>query len=280
MNPNRTMNQQRKAAVSDSGGTGPALVFLHGFCESKAIWQDFVTPLTADYRVILIDLPGFGGNDAPRDDYSMESGAAAVQQVLADLQLEKSLVIGHSMGGYVALALAEKYPQLLAGLVLFHSSALADTEEKKDNRNKTIAFIHKQGVDKFMDTFVAPLFYEGNREAKKDAIALLTQIGKQSPEPAILGALAGMRDRQDRSQVLKTVDFPVMIIAGKQDPAVALEQTLQQCHLPQESHTLFLDQTGHMGMFEKPRETLLALQGFATRCFAKTRKEGHPDMLG
>lgn len=268
------------AAVSDSGGTGPALVFLHGFCESKAIWQDFVTPLTAAYRVIRIDLPGFGDNDAPQQDYSMESGARYVHQVLAALELEKSLVIGHSMGGYVALALAEKHPRLLAGLALFHSSALADPEEKKDTRNKTIAFIQKQGLATFMDSFVAPLFYEGNREAQQQAIARLTRIGKQGSEAAVLGAIAGMRDRPDRSQVLQAVDFPVMFIAGKQDPAVTLEQTLQQCHLPRESHTLFLDQTGHMGMFESPQATGLALHGFADRCFAHLRQQDHPPILG
>jgi pimeloyl-ACP methyl ester carboxylesterase len=274
------MTQHFGAAVSDSGGTGRPLVFLHGFCESKEIWRDYVSPLAADYRVILIDLPGFGSNDAPQENYSMESGAHYVQQVLRGLQADKCLLIGHSMGGYVALALAEQYPQLLAGLALFHSSALPDSEEKKDNRNKTMDFIRKHGVDKFMDTFVAPLFFEGNRDAKKETIALLTQAGKKAPEPAVIGALMGMRDRPDRTQVLKTVDFPVLFIAGKQDPAVALELTLQQCHLPQESHTLFLDQTGHMGMFEKPRVTLAALQAFATRCFTHTRPERHPDMLG
>ena len=274
------MKSQPEPNILDSGGTGPALVFLHGFCESKDIWQDFVAPFPLKYRLILIDLPGFGGNTAPQPDYSMERAAALVNQALAHLKVKKSLVIGHSMGGYVALALAEKYPQLLAGLVLFHSSALADSEEKKENRNKTIAFIRKQGVDKFMDTFVAPLFYEGNREAKKEVIALLTHIGKQSPEQAIVGALAGMRDRPDRSQVLRAADFPVMFIAGKQDPAVSLEQTLQQCHLPKESHTVLLDQTGHMGMFEKPRETRLALEGFAARCFARTARQETPDMRG
>jgi hypothetical protein len=90
-----------------------------------------------------------------------------------------------------------------------------------------------------------------------------------------------MRDRPDRSRVLADAAFPVMIIAGKQDPAVALEQTLQQCHLPPECHTLFLDQTGHMGMFEKTRETQLTLQAFVHRCFAtRPNKEGHHDMLG
>lgn len=274
------MNPQTEAIVSDSGGTGPALVFLHGFCENKAFWQDFVSPLAADHRVILIDLPGFGRNHAPRPDYSMESGARYVQQVLADLQLEKCVVIGHSMGGYVALALAEQSPQLLAGLVLFHSSALPDTEEKKENRNRTMEFIRNHGVDKFMDSFVAPLFYEGNRQAQKHAIDLLTQAGKQTPEAAVLGALAGMRDRPDRTHVLKAADFPVMMIAGKQDPAVTLEQTLQQCHLPSESHTLFLDQTGHMGMFEKPQPTRQGLHAFAARCFAGPSPEGHHDMLG
>jgi pimeloyl-ACP methyl ester carboxylesterase len=267
------MNKEIEAVVNDSGGSGPALVFLHGFCESKALWPDFTAPLVADYRVVLIDLPGFGDNDQPQPDYSMESAAAFVQQTLKALRINKSLVIGHSLGGYVALALAEQHPELLAGLVLFHSSALPDSEEKKDTRNKTMAFIQKQGLDTFMDTFVAPLFYEGNRESAKKAIALLTRIGKQTSEQAVLGTIVGMRDRPDRSPVLQGATYPVLIIAGKQDPAVPLEQTLQQCHLPRESHTLFLDQTGHMGMFEKPRETLLALQGFAARCFASSRKK-------
>jgi pimeloyl-ACP methyl ester carboxylesterase len=274
------MNQQPPAIFSDTGGSGPALVFLHGFCESKEIWQDFVTPLAADHRVILIDLPGFGANTAPQPEYTMERAAAFVQQTLTELQVDKSLVIGHSMGGYVALALAEKSPRLLAGLALFHSSALPDTEEKKENRNKTRDFIRKHGVDTFMDAFVAPLFFEGNREAQQDAIARLTRMGKQAPEEAILGALAGMRDRPDRTPVLKAVDYPVLMIAGKQDPAVPLEQTLQQCHLPKESHVLFLDRTGHQGLFEKPRETLQALQAFATRCFAHPYQEGREEMRG
>jgi pimeloyl-ACP methyl ester carboxylesterase len=210
----------------------------------------------------------------------MERAAAQVQQTLAALQIERSLVIGHSMGGYVALALAEKHPELLAGLVLFHSSALPDSEEKKDARNKTIAFIRKHGVDKFMDTFVAPLFFEGNRERGKKAIALLTHLGKQAPEEAVLGAAAGMRDRPDRTAVLKAAAFPVLFLAGKQDSAVPLNLTLAQCHLPPESHVLFLDQTGHMGMFEKAWETRQALQAFAARCFALPAPEGREEMRG
>ena len=122
----------------DTGGNKPVLVFLHGFCENKQIWEQFTQPLQANYRLILIDLPGFGDNTVPRPDYTMESGAVYVREVLTSLAIQKCVLIGHSMGGYVGLAFAEKYPELLLGLVLFHSSALPDSAEKKENRNKTI----------------------------------------------------------------------------------------------------------------------------------------------
>jgi len=250
-------------AVSDSGGDGKVLVFLHGFMESKELWEDFVKPLQPQYRLILLDLPGHGANTAPRENYSLESSAEYVRQTLQTLQVNKFLLIGHSMGGYLAMAFAEKYPELLSGVVLFHSSALPDTEEKKENRNKTIEFIQKHGVAKFMDTFVAPLFYEGNREQQAPAIAFLTETGKKVAPEAVVGAVAAMRDRPDRTEILRQVDFQVLFISGKQDQAVTLAQTLQQCPLPQVAHALFLDQTGHVGMFERPTETLAAIRNFA-----------------
>jgi len=246
----------------DTGGNKPVLVFLHGFCESKQIWEQFTHPLQTHYRLILIDLPGFGDNTEPQPNYTMESNAAYVREVLAALAIQKCVLIGHSMGGYVGLALAEKYPEILLGLVLFHSSALPDSAEKKESRNKTIEFIKKNGVATFMDTFVAPLFYEGNREKNQSAIQLLAQIGKKGTPAAITGTIAGMRDRPDRTEVLKNIPCPVLFIAGKQDPAVTLEQTLQQCYLPAISHALFLDQTGHMGMFEHPDLTRKWIVGF------------------
>jgi pimeloyl-ACP methyl ester carboxylesterase len=256
-------NNINTLAISDSGGTGKALVFLHGFCENKELWPEFTKSLRPHYRVILLDLPGYGENTAPRENYSMDNNAEYVREALASLNIGKCILIGHSMGGYTAMAFAEKYPELLLGVVLFHSSALPDTNEKKDNRNKTIDFIRKNGVEKFMDTFVAPLFYEGNRQKQRATIEQLTNIGKKVVPEAVIGTLEAMRDRPDRTKVLSEANFPFLFIAGKQDPAVSLEQTLQQCHLPKTSYTLFLDQTGHMGMFEHPQETLVAIRNFA-----------------
>lgn len=253
--------------IADSGGEGPVLVFLHGFCESKEIWTDFVRPLQDTFRTVALDLPGFGSNQTPRAEYSMEAAAAYVYDVLKALRVKKCLLVGHSMGGYAALAFAEKYGSMLRGLCLFHSSALADTKEKKATRTKTIKFIQKNGLAIFMDTFVAPLFSPAHRKNFAKEIKMLTAIGKSTPPEAVIGAIKGMRDRKKRLKVLQAARYPVLFIAGKDDPAVTLEQTLAQCHLPAHATALFLAQTGHLGMFEKPLATRQALRNFAAVVF-------------
>ncbi|WP_018476751.1 alpha/beta fold hydrolase [Pontibacter roseus] len=244
-------------------GSGDTLVFLHGFCESTEVWTDFIKPLQQKFRTIALDLPGFGNNTSGVSDYSMEGMADYVQQQLEQLGVKKCILIGHSMGGYVGMAFAEKYSSLLSGLCLFHSSALPDTEEKKDNRNKTIEFVEKHGVEKFMQSFIEPLFYSENRDRLQEEIALMKKIGMATPQKSVTKGLAAMRDRPDRTQVLETAKFPVLFIFGKEDGAVPLDKALEQCHLPNNSMVYFLGQTGHMGMFERMYETRKALEKFA-----------------
>lgn len=243
-------------------GSGPALVFLHGFCESKDVWTEFVQPLTSQFRVITLDLPGHGQSAVPQD-FSMESQAEQVKQTLEALNVRKSLVVGHSMGGYVALALAEKYPHLLRGLCLFHSTAFPDSAEKQEGRKKSAEFIQRHGLDKFMDSFVAPMFAPANRDTCQGAIEKMQAIGKATPVETVLGCLQAMRERKDRINVLQEASFPVLFMVGKEDPAVPLEASLQQCHLPENSMTYFMSQVGHMGMWERPHQTRQALVKFA-----------------
>ncbi|MBK0401532.1 alpha/beta hydrolase [Adhaeribacter sp. BT258] len=243
------------------------LVFLHGFCESTEVWTDFIAKLPEKFHCVALDLPGFGANLEPVKDYSIEAMAEAVHAELKQLHIKKCVLVGHSLGGYVSLAFAEKYPKMLQGMCLFHSSALPDSEEKKEARNKTIEFVKKHGVEVFMDSFVTPLFAPENREKCKTAIEKLKKIGKATPEESIVKTLRAMRDRKKRLKVLQEAAFPVLFIAGKEDGAVPLEATLQQCHLPNNSTTVFLGGTGHMGMFEKPYETRKALEKFAELVF-------------
>jgi pimeloyl-ACP methyl ester carboxylesterase len=244
-------------------GSGDTLVFLHGFAESKQLWTDFKKSLQNKFRTIALDLPGFGNNTAEVADYSMDAMADYVKQQLDKLGIKKCILIGHSMGGYVSMAFAEKYSAMLNGLCLFHSSALPDTDEKKDNRNKTIEFVEKHGVEKFMQSFVEPLFFADNREKLRSKIVLMKKIGTATPKESIVGGLAAMRDRPNKTEVLKKANYPVLFIFGKEDGAVPMDKALEQCHLPDNSMVYFLGQTGHMGMFERTYETRKAIEKFA-----------------
>ncbi|WP_162427796.1 alpha/beta fold hydrolase [Pontibacter pudoricolor] len=249
-------------ATYTDAGSGDTLVFLHGFAESKQLWTDFKKPLQNKFRTIALDLPGFGNNTAAVANYSMDAMADYVKQQLDNLGVKKCILIGHSMGGYVSMAFAEKYSSMLHGLCLFHSSALPDTDEKKDNRNKTIEFVEKHGVEKFMQSFVEPLFFADNREKLRSKIDLMKKIGTATPKESIVGGLAAMRDRPDRTEVLKKANYPVLFIFGKEDGAVPMDKALEQCHLPDNSMVYFLGQTGHMGMFERTYETRKAIEKF------------------
>ncbi|SIQ59135.1 alpha/beta fold hydrolase [Pontibacter lucknowensis] len=252
-----------KHATYTDQGSGDPIVFLHGFCESTAVWADFANPLQQKFRTVALDLPGFGDNTQGIADYSMESMADYVKQQLEQLNVKKCILVGHSMGGYVGMAFAERYSHMLSGLCLFHSSALPDTNEKKENRNKTIEFVEKHGVEKFMQSFIEPLFYSENRDRLRKEIALMKEIGTSTPQESVTKGLAAMRDRQDRTDVLAAAKFPVLFIFGKEDGAVPLDKALEQCHLPDNSMVYFLGKTGHMGMFERTYETRKALEKFA-----------------
>jgi pimeloyl-ACP methyl ester carboxylesterase len=251
-------------------GKGPSLILLHGFCESRLIWKDFAKNLSLNYRVICIDLPGFGESMLDQDeDVTVEYYAHKVYDTLQELRLGKFIMAGHSLGGYITLAFAEKYPDLLKGFILFHSSAFADNDERKAGRNKTIEFIRKNGSKSFGLILVPPLFTVHNQEAMKDTVEMLTSIASTTPAASIIAASEAMRDRKDRTDVLKNTDHPVLFIIGKEDTAVPLEINLRQCHLPARSFACFLSGTAHMGMFEKPRETLDTIKGFIDICQKK-----------
>lgn len=251
----------RITSYSDQG-KGKTVVLLHGFCESKEIWSDFEQKLAASYRVINVDLPGFGANVPIQQAVSIEEIAEEVKKILDKLGVRKAALVGHSLGGYVALALAEQYPDLVNGLCLFHSTALADSEEKKIARDKTIAFLEKYGVGAFISDFVALLFYKDSRRALEPEINKIIERAAQITTSTAVEVTKAMRNRKDRTHVLKNANYPVLFIAGKNDEAVPFEKILEQCWLPAKSTAVALDKTGHVGMIERPHETFYAIKGF------------------
>ncbi|MCU0417169.1 MAG: alpha/beta hydrolase [Cytophagaceae bacterium] len=247
-------------------GKGPVVLLVHGFCENKHIWKHFQHLLSEECRVIAIDLPGFGETPLNKGKTSIEDVGEAVYDFIRLLKLESVIYIGHSLGGYVGLALAEKHPEVFKGLCLFHSSAYADTEERKSGRDKTIAFIEKFGVQVFADSFVEPLFYVKNRAALQHEIQEVIGIAGGSSYEGVVETTKAMRDRADRTDVLKTFPHPILFIAGKQDQTIPIEKIMEQVVLPQKSLIQILDEAGHMGMIEKEEETIKMVKNFIVYC--------------
>jgi pimeloyl-ACP methyl ester carboxylesterase len=241
---------------------------LHGFAESREVWTSFTRPFSDGYRLLTPNLLGHGTHHSPVPDFSMEAQARHVIDYLNKKGCPQPvLLVGHSMGGYVALALAERWPERVAGLALINSTALADTDEKKANREKNISFVERHGIEKFMESFIRPLFAPANRDRLTDARALLEEIGKATPVPTLAGAMRGMAARPDRQKVLEEAEYPVLMVAGKHDVAVPFEDAVKQAALPCEGYALFLEGSGHQAYLEQPEQTRRAVLALASRVF-------------
>lgn len=246
----------------------PAILFLHGFAESREVWTEFTRPFPARYRLLAPNLLGHGTHRELVPDFSMEAQARFVIQYLGRQHAaEPVLVVGHSMGGYVALALAARYPERVAGLALINSTAYADTDEKRHSREKNIAFVARHGLAKFMESFVRPLFAPANRDRLPEALGLLEDVAKATPEATIAGALRAMAARPDRTAVLREAAYPVLLVAGKHDVAVPLADSLTQAVLAPTASALFLEGSGHQAYLEQPEATRRAVLALAAGVF-------------
>jgi pimeloyl-ACP methyl ester carboxylesterase len=243
-------------------GTGFPVVLLHGFMESKEIWTGMREKLAKEFQVIVPDMPGFGESHFNKNYEHVEAMAGEVYKLLQSLHIDECIIIAHSLGGYVALAFAEQYGNLLKGIGLFHSTAFADSEEKKQNRDKTADFIDKHGVPEFAANFVQSLFYKERKQELADTIEKVHQIALQTPKETAVAVTRAMRNRPDRSHVLKEANYPVLFISGKADEAVPLEKSKEMFYLPKNAIIQLLDETAHMGMYERPEETYFIVEQF------------------
>jgi pimeloyl-ACP methyl ester carboxylesterase len=253
-----------KKLFCQSAGKGPAIVLLHGFLESSVLWKNYIRKLSESFRVIAPDLPGHGHSEPIASVHSMDLMAEAVRHALSDAGSDSCLIAGHSMGGYVALAFAEKYPRKVKGIILFHSHAGADSPETRANRDRTIEIV-RQDHHGFIRNFIPGLFDPANVKLYKDEIAALQEMASVTPKEGIIAALEGMKNRPDRQHVLAQSKVPVMFIIGKNDNRMPMEIILPQTTLPEHSEILLLEKVGHMGFIEAPAVTFRAVKGFADR---------------
>ena len=248
-------------SYTDSG-KGSALVLLHGFLENQGMWTELVAVYKQKYRVITLDLLGHGNSGCLGYVHSMEDQADLLHELLAQLRIRKAIVVGHSMGGYVALALAEAYPEILKGLVLLNSTARADTKERKLNRDRAIKAV-KKDHQLFINLSIANLFSETHRERLTATIERIKKEALATPLQGIIAALEGMKIRKDREVLLHFAPFPMLLILGTQDQVLPFETTKDQVELSQTQLVHF--DGGHMSHLENTEELIAALSAFLKR---------------
>ena len=254
----QTLYKNTKIAYSETG-KGTTVVLLHGFLENSTMWNSHIEILAKRNRVLCIDLLGHGQTDCLGYVHSMEDQADMVHHVLLELKIRKSILVGHSMGGYVALAFAELYPEMMKGLVLMNSTSRADSEERKTNRDRAILAV-KQNYTSFIRMSIANLFSENNRERLSDKIELVRNEALKTPLQGIVAALEGMKVRKDREVILHFATYPILLILGKQDPVLNYEENISQIENTKVELVTYND--GHMSYIENREQLAKVLLGF------------------
>lgn len=246
-----------------STGKGNTVVLLHGFLENSAMWNEITKVLSKRNRVICIDLLGHGKTGNLGYIHSMEDQAQMVKAVLNHLRLRKYVLVGHSMGGYVALAFSKLFSERVKGLCLMNSTALPDSEEKKLSRDRAIKAV-KQNPKSFVKIAIPMLFSEKNREIFTEEIKQITLEASQMSHQGIIAALEGMKIRKNQVSIFKTANFPIQMIIGKQDPALDYESLISQTKNTKVKVIEFPD--GHMSHIENKNELIVTLTSFIRMC--------------
>lgn len=244
----------------DVEGKGPALILLHGFLENRSIWKDYSKALSKSHRVISIDLPGHGETSNFGYCHTMEFMAKCVMAVLRHLKIRKFHIVGHSLGGYVAMAIAEEHPDNIRGLCMFHSTADSDSTKKKAERLKVIKVVQKN-KELFVKTVIPNLFNTEKKGFKKDITQLVKMANSMSVQ-GIIAAVEGMRIRNNREIVMRFTPYPVLYLIGKKDNILPWKKLVEESQLAETSEFLVMEEVGHMGFIEAPDQCLNSIRKF------------------
>jgi pimeloyl-ACP methyl ester carboxylesterase len=224
------------------------------------MWHYLADSLSTQYRVICPDLPGFGNSALTHPIQSLEEVAEQLEGWMQAEQIQNPIVMGHSLGGYVALALLERMGNRIKAIGLLHSTAFGDDLDKKEMRNRMLTFLKKHGAAKFVTSFVPQLFPDHRRIELAEAMAQAIEDGKRSSLEGLLAYTVAMRDRKDRLGVLQQFAGPKLLLAGTLDGSVKIESSRAQ----QEAftHYIELEGVGHLGIVEEKEKTLAVVQDF------------------
>lgn len=247
-----------KVSYTDNG-QGSVIVLIHGFLENSTMWKDIIPILIKKHRVITIDLLGHGKTENIGYIHTMKDQAKMIKSVLNHLKLRKYYLIGHSLGGYIALAFTELYLDNLKGICLMNSTALSDNLERKLNRERAIKMV-KRNKTSFIKMAIPNLFTQESIKTHSKEIELIKQEALKTSTQGVIASLEGMKIRKDRTEILKNKDLKKMLIIGKKDPLLNQQELHQQ--VKNTNTTVVEFSNGHMSHIENREELIIILSKF------------------
>jgi pimeloyl-ACP methyl ester carboxylesterase len=247
-------------------GEGLPVMLAHGFGEDGYVWNEIAASLSNEYKIIIPHLSGSYlspiENLSLVDNITMESMAEDLHKILEAEKIHQVIMLGHSMGGYITLAFAEKHEERLHAFGLIHSTSYADSEAKKEARLKSIEFLKTHSTQSFLEVATPNLFGEPFKNNHPEKINELIERASQITEASMIAYLRAMRKRKDRTDILKKTTKPVFFCIGMQDNAVSPEDAITQSKIPPHSQTLILEEAGHQGMMEEREKLIEAIKVF------------------
>lgn len=240
-------------------GTGNAIVLIHGFLENSTIWKSLIPELSKRNKVILIDLLGHGKSDCLGYMHSMEIFAETVEAVLKHLKIRKCMLVGHSLGGYVALAFADKNPAKVKGLCLLNSTSNEDSEERKDIRTRANKMV-QTNFETMLKMAISNLFYQENVALFTSEIELLKKEALTTSLQGYMAAQEGMKMRPNRNHVLTNATFKKLLIIGEKDPVLDAKVSMEEAQNTNTNFVVFSG--GHMSYIENKIEVIGTLKEF------------------
>ena len=255
-------------SYNDEGKTGdPVIIFIHGFPFNKYMWNKQMEVLKENYRVIAYDVRGHGNSDAGAEDFSIDLFATDLLNLMDALKIDKAMLCGLSMGGYIALNAVENDPDRFDALILSDTTCTADTREAKEKRMKTIESIKKDGVEKFAEESIKNLFAPESFSTKKLEIAAVREMIVNTTEESLCKTLRAFYERKETCSKLSDIYVPVLIMVGEEDKITPLAAAQLMNEKIKESLLSIIRHAGHLSNIENPVEFNNQLEEFVSTVY-------------
>ncbi|HCT95062.1 MAG: hypothetical protein A2X19_09870 [Bacteroidetes bacterium GWE2_39_28] len=238
--------------ISDSKKGEKAIILLHGYLETLYIFEEFTSKLSEHMRVISIDLPGHGLTGSTQVN-TMSFCADVVVAVMDKLGIEKALILGHSMGGYVALEAVKSHPKRFSGLVMMNSSPFPDSEEKKADREREISVILQNKLQMIVRKTIPKIFAPTNVVKFEEKILEITETAEVHDPEGIVSSIKGMMQREDNREFLRTLKMPLLFFIGKHDGIIGEEGAAEIISIIGTPKVVMLENAGHCAFIEEPQ---------------------------